>query len=206
MFYKLRWLREIGIFLLTVSILYLPFFHQRGPGMNITFLARDYSPSYASALLFAFACFWFAYLLSRTLSERRSFLMLFPFVVASFIYLNSSIYHGFRPLTEIPMQYWQDYSYGLGIGMGLSGCGACLLLIGAYVTQTNRSLFRWGIVGALVGLALFIPVGTLLSEVGFDNVLEQPLCLSLMLIGIAFGTWLSKKRRDRKLRAQPINS
>jgi len=31
MFYKLRWLREVGIFLITTSILFLPFFRQVGP-------------------------------------------------------------------------------------------------------------------------------------------------------------------------------
>lgn len=212
MFYKLRWLREIGIFLLTVSILYLPFFRQRGPGINLTFLVRDYSPNYAGALLFAFACFWVVYLLSRTLSERWSFLILLPFTAASFLYLYSSIYHIFRPLGEIPMLYWKDYSYDIEIGMWLSGCGAGLLLIGVYATQTNRSPLRWGLLGALGGFVLFVlpsPLYLFLEEtlaLSIKILLCPTLPMIGMVLGVVFRIWLSKQHSGREPLAPSISS
>lgn len=210
MFYKLRWLREIGIFLLTVSILYLPFFYQPGPDeliMGKSFLAFDRSLDQASEIKVAFGCFWLVYLLSHTLSEKWSFLMLLPFAVAIYFYLITSFGYTMKSFFEYSNpSNWEYYAYHVDIGIGLSGCGAWLLLMGVYVTQTNLSPFRWGVVGGLGGFVLFALPSLLylfLEDSGFFLV-HALLCLTLppigMIIGVVFRVAYVAPQRPRTTR------
>lgn len=198
-----RWLREIGIFLLTFSLLFLPWLSTtlRPDSDPIIVMGwefildplGDLTPS-VPFVIAGFICFWIAYILSRLLPIRHSFLFLYPFFAACTLYLAMySRYFLFVPRGFRGTPSMIDVGFGTASGLSLSCLGSILLLWGVLFLQPNRFRFGAAIIGAFSGwvlcffilIVLNVPYGTARS----------PYYLAFTFIGITLAFWLARRTK-----------
>lgn len=198
-----RWFREIGILLLTFSLLFLPWFSTTLPQYDQPFTVMgwefilnplgDLTPS-VPLVIVGFICFWIAYILSRLLPTRRSFLFLYPFFVACTLYL--AILGRYGPIAPRGFRGTPgmiDVSFWPVSGFQLSCLGSILLLYGIFFLQPNWFRVGAGIIGALSGWVLCFSI-LLVLEVPYDAI-QFPYYLAFTLLGITLAFWLARRTK-----------
>jgi hypothetical protein len=221
--HSFRWLREVGILLLTISLLFLPWFRDPYPLESRTaiIMGREFISYGAWAVLWPFACFWLAYLLSRLSS--RQWLALFPLIIAVLLYLyvHALIFapNRFNPM-GLPLNRWNhlsDKQFDLLWGGWVNGLGVLLLVTGMYQVESarGRQRFIWGILGAIIGWLTFLGLLSLdlhsfmsqlrrsyfrsLEAETWQNLYFTFFCLTLPCLGLGIALWLTQRHhRERK--------
>lgn len=145
LFLLLRLQRELGILLITASLLLFPWFYDRNPpnGYSPLVMGWEFVTEGWESIIVGFICFWLAYGLSYLLPAKYVFLSLVPFGYACFLYF--CVYAGFvigmvrgfhGGLSFIDKRYPAAY------GMDINALGIFLLAIGIYVTGICRKYLR----------------------------------------------------------------
>ncbi|MCL4870137.1 MAG: hypothetical protein KJ063_14320 [Anaerolineae bacterium] len=207
----LRWFREAGVLLLTVSLLLLPWLHYdriRNPDVIVIVMGREFvlNPlgNIAGSLppvFIGFFCFWLAYAFARLLPDHRTILTLYPFFAACIIYMavySRYILFALASLGRMPDIF--NIGFAAPCGLNLSCLGALLLLAGILFTQTNPSPFY---------TATLFALGSWVAATFLINISSIPIPreahISLHLLFIFAGLTLALRPRLNLLREPPNN-
>lgn len=91
MSHSLRWLREAGILICTISLLFLPWFYDASPpnGLSSIVMGTEFLAIRSTAVIGGFICLWLAYLASRFAPYKRwaALLFLIGFLLYGWVYL-----------------------------------------------------------------------------------------------------------------------
>lgn len=190
---------EVGIALLTVSLLYLPWFSNRyATVMGIEFITNpqgDIFSGYMADIKNGFPLFWEAYFLCRILPTRWSRLSLLPFSIASWFYLRTPYFWFPGPRSFRGGPSMIDVGFGPESGIWLNLIGALILLVGLCETRITHSPVWWSIRGFIGGLILhYILFNTPFGAVSYYAGI---FCVGLPFAGAVFAAWLAIEHRHR---------
>lgn len=146
LFLLLRLQRELGILLITASLLLFPWFYDRNPpnGYSPLVMGWELVTEGWKGVTVGFICFWLAYGLSYLLPAKYVFLSLVPFGYACFLYF--CVYAIFDLIGVVRGFHGSlsfiDKRYPAAFGMDINALGVFLLAIGIYVTEICRKYLR----------------------------------------------------------------
>lgn len=165
MSYLVRWLREAGILLCTISLLFLPWFHDPYPSGDTSpiVMGTEFLKVRSPVIIGAFICLWLAYLVSRFASNKWSAAL--PFFIGVLLYHWAYFSLLFVPDRSDPwgiplgrvVSYPGDRTYYLLVGGWLNILGVLLLLAGLIQAESMRKgkIFILSGSGAILGWVLF---------------------------------------------------
>ena len=164
MIHLLRWLREAGILICTISLLFLPWFYDANPlnGLSPIVMGTEFLAVRSTVVIGGFICLCLAYLASRFAPYRwwAALLFLIGFLLYFWTYLML-VYLPMRgntpgiPLGRFPTFY--DKTFELLIGGWLNIVGILLLLAGLVrvLKHRNSMVFTLSSSGVILGWFLF---------------------------------------------------
>lgn len=167
MFHLLRWLREAGIFICTISLLFLPWFYDDYPlnGLSPLVMGTEFLAVRSTAIIGGFSCLWLSYLFSRftPLKWPTALLFLVGFLLYDWVYLSLLYLPARAGIPGVPLgrlSYW-DQNFDLLIGGWLNIVGILLLLAGLVRAQKNFKSVSFILCtsGVLLGLFLLLVWG-----------------------------------------------
>lgn len=189
--------REIGLTLLTVSLLFLPWFRDPYPPVGrpsqvtgIEFITRG-----TWLVVLAYLLVLAAYIYSKLLTPKWPGII--PFLTGCVLFLHlflATSYTRFNP-PGIPLDRWNNLSdkhFSLLIGSWFNLIGLLLLFIGFYIVETGRG--RTAVLLGPIGTVIGIILAFLMHEIGFwlpepQNVLSIQF-FSYPVIMTTIGSWL----------------
>jgi hypothetical protein len=176
MSHLLRWLREAGILICTISLLFLPWFYDTFPYYDLSpiVMGTEFLAVRSPVVIGAIICLWFAYLVSRFTSYKWQAAV--PFFVGALLYhyVLGFLVGGRWDPPGIPLGRFgfnQDKNFELLIGGWLNIVGVFLLFIGLTHAESKRNgkIFILSGGGVILGWVLFWG-----SVVVFLNILSLP--------------------------------
>lgn len=195
------YLREIGLLLLTVSLLFLPWFQDPSPpeGRPALITGMEFISYGVWHIPLAYILALTAYSISKIL--RSKWVGVIPFIGVLLVYFNifiNTYYTRFNP-PGIPLDRWNglmDKHFTLSVGMWVNWIGLFALLAGIYYAEKSRrrTAVLFGVVGAVAGFILYI----ITSALGLWNpepyFLTSAQAYTFPIIGTIIGSWLVLKK------------
>lgn len=195
--------REVGLLLLTLALLFLPWFKDPSPPLGRSPLVTGMELiRYGTWLVpLAYSLALTAYILSTF--SRSKWAGIIPFIGSLLVYFNifiNTYYTRFDP-PGIPLDRWNglvDKHFTLGAGMWFNWIGLLALLAGLYCAEEGRRRMAilFGVVGTFAGIIFYL----ILSLIGLlkpePYILTSVQAYAFQLIGTIVGSWLVLRKNS----------
>jgi hypothetical protein len=188
MSYLLRWLREAGILICTVSLLFLPWFYDTFPFPDLSpvVMGTEFLVVRSPVVIGGFISLWLAYLLSRFAPYKWPAALLFfvGFLLYHWVYVALVLIGGRWDPYGIPLGrfgFYQDKNFELLIGGWSNIVGVLLLFAGLFLAERkhNGKIFILGSSGAILGWVLYWG-----SIIVFHNIFKSPIYEIVLWVGL----------------------